>query len=192
MASRAGWKSTDEELLGRAADSALLLGLEKSRGLELQAPEYLRGLIALCAISRMRRSRWPKPPRQKAPWLYEAEELAGDAYAARGLHAKTRGLVEPARQSLTDALSRYQAALAIGRSVSHLYEKAAEMLLRASMRSIANKASRSCLCFSRHADCPTQQSPLHRVQSVATPRRPMRCFTRAAPPPARIRTRASL
>ena len=107
-----------------------LLSLEKSRGLDLQAPEYLRGLIALYRDQPDEALALAQAAKQKAPWLYEAEELAGDAYAARGLHAKTRGLVEPARQSLTDALSHYQAALAMGRSVSHLYEKAAEMLLR--------------------------------------------------------------
>ncbi|MBL9040405.1 MAG: hypothetical protein JNM83_02325 [Myxococcales bacterium] len=106
--------------------------LEKSRGLDLQAPEYLQGLIALYRDQLDEALALADKAKQKAPWLYEAEELAGDAHLARGLVAKAGGQADAARASLERALAHYQAAIAIGRSAGHLYEKAAEVLLRQS------------------------------------------------------------
>jgi tetratricopeptide (TPR) repeat protein len=106
--------------------------LEQSRGLDLQAPEYLQGLIALYRDQLDEALALADKAKQKAPWLYEAEELAGDAHAARGLAAKAGGQADAARDSLERALAHYQAAIAIGRSAGHLYEKAAEVLLRQS------------------------------------------------------------
>jgi len=106
--------------------------LERSRGLDLQAPEYLQGLIALYRDQIDEAIALAAAAKQKAPWLYEAEELAGDAHASRGLNAKSRGQTQTARTSLQTAYAHYQAAIAMGRSAGHLYEKAAEMLLRQS------------------------------------------------------------
>jgi tetratricopeptide (TPR) repeat protein len=106
--------------------------LEQSRGLDLQAPEYLQGLIALYRDQLDEALALADKAKQKAPWLYEAEELAGDAHLARGLAAKAGGQADAARASLERALAHYQAAIAIGRSAGHLYEKAAEVLLRQS------------------------------------------------------------
>ena len=119
--------------------------LERSRGLDLQAPEYLQGLIALYRDQIDEAIALAAAAKQKAPWLYEAEELAGDAHASRGLNAKSRGQTQTARISLQTAYAHYQAAIAMGRSAGHLYEKAAEMLLRQS--EIDREQGKPCLLY---------------------------------------------
>ncbi len=120
-------KELEAELLIPALQS-----LDRSRGIKLQAPEYLEGLIALFRNNTDEALQKAEAALKKVPWLYEAEELAGDAHAARGLAAKSSGQADVAKASLEAALKHYEAAANIGRSDGRLYEKAAEVLLRIS------------------------------------------------------------
>ncbi|HNN52462.1 MAG TPA: serine/threonine-protein kinase, partial [Pseudomonadota bacterium] len=115
----------DSELLKPA-----LSYLERSRGLRTVSSTYVEGLIAFyqdrhdVALSRAEEAH------KKAPWLYEAVQLAGDVFLTRARDQRDRGEHDQAEKSFAEAVARYRKAADIGRSDDSVYESLAETYIR--------------------------------------------------------------
>ena len=115
----------DSELLKPA-----LSYLERSRGLRTVSSTYVEGLIAFyqdrhdVALSRAEEAH------PKAPWLYEAVQLAGDVFLTRARDQRDRGEHDQAEKSFAEAVARYKKAADIGRSEDSVYESLAETYIR--------------------------------------------------------------
>ncbi len=99
-----------------------LAALAQSRGLELESPLYLEGLIALYRRDFDAAERAAERAAAETPWVYEARRLAGDVAYARATEQAGRGEREAARAGLERAASLYEQAVEVGRSDASTYE----------------------------------------------------------------------
>jgi len=124
-ARRSGDKSWQEKRRVELAAQYLqpaLRSLEKSRSLELESPEYLDGLIAYYQQKYEEAQSKGRRAAALLPWLYEAEQLEGNALFERALALKNSGEYDDSRKLLQDSLRHYQAAAEIGRSDEQVYD----------------------------------------------------------------------
>jgi tetratricopeptide (TPR) repeat protein len=96
--------------------------LKRAHGAVAETPDYPQGLIAFYE------GRWSEALADArrafaaAPWLYEAEKLAGDVLVAQGNGQQEHGDLRRADDSYRQAGEAYAAALTIARSDGALYE----------------------------------------------------------------------
>lgn len=97
--------------------------LEKARGGEVEEPAYLEGLLAFYDGHYDQAIERAKEAYKKAPWLYEAKKLEGDAYVQLAVpYRHDRDFdYEKLSQKLAPAEEAYEAALDIGRSDPDVY-----------------------------------------------------------------------
>ncbi len=107
-----------------------LIALEKGRGLKLESPRYLEGLIAFYRRDYDAAARAAERAAAEAPWAHEARRLAGDVAYARAMEQLGRGDYDGAREGLEGAAALYERAAEIGRSDALTYEALAEAWLR--------------------------------------------------------------
>ncbi|MCU0685679.1 MAG: serine/threonine protein kinase [Polyangiaceae bacterium] len=100
--------------------------LEQSRGLELESPRYLEGLVALYRRDHDAAARAAELAAEEAPWTYESQKLAGDVAYARATEQLGRGDYDRARAGLEQAVAFYAQAAEVGRSDARVYEALAE------------------------------------------------------------------
>lgn len=103
--------------------------LKQSRGMDLDAPEYLEALLAFYGKHYDEALRMTRSVYGRLPWMYEARMLEGDIYYAQGDEEGERGNYEPAREAYAKAESAYQAAADIGHSDPKIYDNIADLNL---------------------------------------------------------------
>ncbi|HLL82975.1 MAG TPA: protein kinase [Longimicrobium sp.] len=104
--------------------------LERSRGLELESPLYLEGLIAFFRGEYDAAARIAEQVATRDPWMYEARKLAGDAAYARAMEQLERGEYDQARAGLRTAALLFERAAEAARSDAWCYEALAEAWLQ--------------------------------------------------------------
>jgi eukaryotic-like serine/threonine-protein kinase len=109
-----------------------LEAFEKGRGVKLESPPYLEGLIAFYRGDYDEAERAVRQAAAETPWLYDAKRLAGDVAYARALDRLERGAYDEARAGLEAAAGLYERATAVGRSDARAYEALAEAWLQRS------------------------------------------------------------
>ncbi|MCU0686165.1 MAG: protein kinase, partial [Polyangiaceae bacterium] len=107
-----------------------LAALEKSRGLELESPRYLEGLIAFYRRDYDAAEAAARQAAAEVPWASEPPRLAGDVALARALERLDRGAYDEARAGLDEATSHYGKAAEIGRSDARALGATAEAWLQ--------------------------------------------------------------
>ena len=110
--------------------SPAVVFLRDSQSAELASPQLLAGLIALYGEQYDDALAKAAAATQQAPWLYEAKQLAGDVYFARGIDERSGPRFEEAKQSFDRAIGKYKEGAEIGRSDVRLYETIAESYLQ--------------------------------------------------------------
>ncbi len=123
----AAWVAERRRGLEKQYLEPALAALEQSRGLELESPRYLEGLIALYRRDFDAAERAAEAAADEAPWAYEALKLAGDAAHARATEQLGRGDYDGARAGLGRAAALYDRAAGVGRSDAQIYEALAEV-----------------------------------------------------------------
>jgi serine/threonine-protein kinase len=118
-----------------------IASLESGRSMKLDAPQYLEGLIAYYQRDYDRALKQADAALREAPWLYEANKLAGDVHLDRAVQARDSGRYEDAEHEFARAVHSYQAAATVGQSDGEVYEGLAE----AWVRQIEMAASRAYL-----------------------------------------------
>ncbi len=108
-----------------------LQSLERSRGVELESPRYLEGLIALYRKQYDAAARAAEQASTEAPWMHEAWKLAGDVVRVQVMEQPGLGYDE-AGSRLQQAAKLYERAIELGGSASVNYEALAEVWLRQS------------------------------------------------------------
>ncbi|MCY1021432.1 serine/threonine-protein kinase [Pyxidicoccus sp. MSG2] len=124
------WVAERQRVLERRFLVPALESLERSRGLQLESPRYLEGLIALYRRQYDAAARAAALASEEAPWMYEARKLAGDVAHAQAMEQLERGEYDAARATFQRALGLYEQALAQGRSDVRNYEALAEVWLQ--------------------------------------------------------------
>ena len=107
-----------------------IAALKRSREMKLDAPQYLEGLIAFYQRDYDGALKNAAAALKEAPWLYEADKLAGDVHLERALQAMDGGAYEQAEKEFAAAVASYQAAAVIGQSDAEVYDGLAEAWLR--------------------------------------------------------------
>ncbi|MCY1040102.1 protein kinase [Corallococcus sp. bb12-1] len=128
----AAWVAERQRGLEQAWLGPALQSLERSRGLTLESPRYLEGLIAFYRQDLAAAERAALEAVAQAPWLPEARKLAGDVAYARAMDLLERGDYPLARTGLLEAVGRYEQAVEVGRSDARGYEALAEAWLQVS------------------------------------------------------------
>ncbi|CAM3340803.1 protein kinase [Corallococcus sp. ZKHCc1 1396] len=128
----AAWVAQRQGELEQAWLGPALQSLERSRGLALESPRYLEGLIAFYRRDYAAAERAALEAVAQAPWLPEARRLAGDVAYARAMDLLERGDYALARAGLLEAVDRYERAVEVGRSDARGYEALAEAWLQVS------------------------------------------------------------
>jgi len=96
--------------------------LKASNGVELEAPEYLAGLIAFLDKRYDEALTHAKRASARIPWLYESSKLSGDVLVNRAVEEQSKGKFDEARSDYAQAGMMYQSALQIAHSDSELHE----------------------------------------------------------------------
>jgi serine/threonine-protein kinase len=118
-----------------------LAALEKSRGVRLESPSLLDGLIAFYRKDHANAMALGEKARAEAPWLYDGVRLQADAYLARA-RTRTGPESEAATLDLDQAARLYDTALDIGRSDVSLYRgRTAVWLARAEIAMRGGRAA---------------------------------------------------
>ncbi|MCU0687647.1 MAG: hypothetical protein MUF34_36285 [Polyangiaceae bacterium] len=107
-----------------------IAALERGRGLKLESPHYLEGLLAFYRESYDAAERAAELAADEAPWLYEARRLAGDVAYARAAARLDGGEYDEARAGFERAAGRYEQAAEIGRSDALNYEALAQAWMK--------------------------------------------------------------
>lgn len=107
-----------------------LAAIEKSRGVRLDAPSYLEGLIAFYKKDYAAAVSLAEKAAQEAPWSSDGFALAAECHLSLGNLYKSRGEREPAQRELDEAVRLYGLASDLGRSDGLLYEGYAEAQIR--------------------------------------------------------------
>ncbi|EPX55259.1 hypothetical protein D187_009466 [Cystobacter fuscus DSM 2262] len=126
------WVATRQRLLEKQYLEPALQSLERSRGLDLESPHYLEGLIAFYRREYDAAARLAAQAAEETPWVYEAWTLAGDVAYARAVEHLERGDYDTARAGLQEADRLYTRALESGRSDARNHEALAEAWLQQS------------------------------------------------------------
>jgi len=116
------WLASRQRELERQYLEPALQELERSRGLALESPHFLEGLIAFYRRDDEAASRAAARATAETPWMYEARRLAGDVAYARAMESLDRGEYDAARAGLQQAGALYSEAAEVGRSDSRTYE----------------------------------------------------------------------
>jgi eukaryotic-like serine/threonine-protein kinase len=124
------WVAGRQRALERQYLAPALAELEKSRGIELESPRYLEGLLAFYRHDYDAAAPAAGQAADEAPWAYEARRLAGDVAYARSMGLLERGAYDEARAGLDGAAALYERAAEVGRSDALTYEALAEALMR--------------------------------------------------------------
>lgn len=103
--------------------------LEKGRALHLESPEFLAALVAFYREQYEAAETRAERVLTDTPWVYEARVLQGHARLARARAELDRGVYEPARRELAQALRYYRQAAEIGSNDATVYEAIADGLL---------------------------------------------------------------
>jgi serine/threonine-protein kinase len=119
-------RAAEEQRIDKDYLQPALRWLERSRGLDLESPAYLDGLIAFYRRQYDRAEESAARAARDAPWMYEAHKLAADVALARATDALEHGDYAPARQRFERALASYRQAAEHGRSDASLFEALAE------------------------------------------------------------------
>ncbi|WP_404364107.1 protein kinase [Corallococcus coralloides] len=109
-----------------------LRSLEQGRGLALESPSYLEGLIALYRRDLAGAERAAREAVTRTPWLSEPRKLLADVTAARALALLERGDYAGARAGFEAAAGRYGETLEVARSDAAAHEALAEVWLQVS------------------------------------------------------------
>jgi eukaryotic-like serine/threonine-protein kinase len=120
------WVAGQQKGLERQYLEPALAALEKSRGLELESPRYLEGLIAFYRRDFGAAARAVEQVKAEAPWEREAHQLGGDVAYARAMERFDRGEYDEARAGLEGAIGLYEQAADVGRSDARAYAALAE------------------------------------------------------------------
>ncbi|WP_224367494.1 serine/threonine-protein kinase [Hyalangium versicolor] len=124
------WVARRQQELQKQYLEPALQSLERSRGLKLESPLYLEGLIAFYRLDYDGAARAAAQATQAAPWMYEARKLAGDVAYARAVEQLEHGDRDAARASLQQASSLYEQAIERGQSDAGNYEALAAVWLQ--------------------------------------------------------------
>ena len=103
--------------------------LKRSRGLDLEAPEYLEALLAFYEQRYDEALEKTRSVYTRLPWMYEAYALEGEIYRTMGYEQTTNGRYDAAHRDYRSAENSYRAAMQIGQSDSAMYEGLAEINL---------------------------------------------------------------
>lgn len=106
-----------------------LTHLRSALGARLEAPEFAQGLIALHAGRPEEALIKSREAFARAPWLYEAKKLEGDAHFARGSRFRYDAAFdyEKMMSDFTQAEAAYRTATEIARSDPSVYEAECEL-----------------------------------------------------------------
>ena len=85
--------------------------LQQSRGLDMESPEYVEGLIAFYEKRYDDSLKSARAASAGARWLYEAKELEARVHTATGVEASLQGRFDAAGEAFRQAEAAYQAAL---------------------------------------------------------------------------------
>jgi tetratricopeptide (TPR) repeat protein/predicted Ser/Thr protein kinase len=127
------WVAKQQPLLERQYLEPALQSLERSRGLALESPQYLEGLIAFYRRQYDAAARAAERASAETSWVYEARKLAGDVAYTRAMEHVERGRHDEARARLEEAGRFYERAIEAGRSDAQSYEALAETWLQRSV-----------------------------------------------------------
>ena len=126
-------KKREAELAIELRDPALS-HLRAATGLDVEAPAYVEGLIALYEGKNDEAREKAKAAFAQAPWMYEAKKLEADALYAEGSkyrhdaafdYEKMKGYFEPAAEAYASAAKMAQSDPEVHRAACELWEKAA-------------------------------------------------------------------
>lgn len=92
-----------------------------------ESPAYIEALIAFYEKRHEDAAKLAEDAVRKAPWLYEADKLAGEAYFALGGEQQDRGDDEGALRSYERAGEAYRRASDVAQSDAEIHEAAAEV-----------------------------------------------------------------
>ncbi|WP_375770898.1 protein kinase [Archangium gephyra] len=126
------WVARRQRVLEKQYLEPALQSLERSRGLDLESPRYLEGLIAFYRRDYDAAARLAAQAAAETPWVYEAQTLAGHVAYSRAMEHLERGDYGPARAGLEEADRQYAQAIESGRSDARNYEALAETWLQQS------------------------------------------------------------
>lgn len=104
-----------KELQSKLRDPAVAY-LRQGAGVELAAPEYVEGLIAMYERRDADAIRLAARALRRSPWLHEALVLQGDVYAKQSQERHEQGDAEGSRRALAEAEAAYGRAADIARS----------------------------------------------------------------------------
>jgi tRNA A-37 threonylcarbamoyl transferase component Bud32 len=124
------WVAEHQPALEKQYLEPALQSLERSRGLELESPRYLEGLIAFYRRQYDAAARLSAEAVKETPWLYEARKLTGDVSRAQAMELLDRGEYEKARTGFDQAVTLYEQAADAGRSDARTYEALANTWLQ--------------------------------------------------------------
>ena len=128
IASTHGDAAKRKELEKNLRDPALAY-LRQSKGIQMESPAYVEGLIAFYEGRSDYALQKARGATRGYPWLYEGYRLEGDVYMQVGEAKWARGDEDGALTAFTRAGEAYGAAVAVGRSDTTLYERDGERWL---------------------------------------------------------------
>jgi predicted Ser/Thr protein kinase len=165
-------KKREAELAVKLRDPALS-HLRAATGVDIEAPAYVEGLIALYEGKNEEARGKAKEAFEQAPWMYEAKKLEADALYAEGSkyrhdaafdYEKMKGYFEPAAEAYKVASRMAESDPDVHRAECELWEKMgwAAFDKGASMKNELDLASRACAqaveASSRDAQARVQQA----------------------------------
>lgn len=103
--------------------------LKQSRGVDLEAPEYLEALLAFYEQRYSESLQKAQQVSSRQPWMYEARLLQGDIYVSSGDEQSTKGDYKAANENYDHAEVEYRAAIQIAESDPATYESLTELTL---------------------------------------------------------------
>ncbi|NNE09114.1 MAG: protein kinase [Gemmatimonadetes bacterium] len=101
--------------------------LHQMEGLEVESPEFVAAILALCEGDFDEALRQSHMAYDRLSWFYEARELEGRVYVARGQEQANRGEYEQALESFRLARASFEAASEIAGSDPRVYEGIGEL-----------------------------------------------------------------
>jgi hypothetical protein len=125
------WLAARQRELEQQYLEPALESLERSRGVELDSPRYLEGLMAFYRRQYDVAAWAAEQAAAEAPWMHEAWKLAGDVVRVQVMEQPGLGY-DAAGSRLQEAAKLYERAIELGGSASVNYEALAEVWLRQS------------------------------------------------------------
>ncbi|NMO14271.1 protein kinase [Pyxidicoccus fallax] len=136
------WAAGQQRLLEQQYLEPALQSLDRSRGLELESPFYLEGLIAFYRREYAGAAKAAEQAAAQSPWMYEARRLAGDVAHARAMEHLEQGAYDAARAGFEEAARLYERAVEDGRSDPRNHDALAEVWLQQSELDLRQGRSR--------------------------------------------------